>query len=69
MKLEKAIKVLQKELEKDQEEGSYYHSWKANIAIAFQDEYKMVSGMGKPNIHKISNDAADRFLQQLISSE
>lgn len=38
-KLEEAIKVLQEELAKDKSEGSYYYSWQANIAMAFQDEY------------------------------
>lgn len=38
-KLTKAIKILQEELSKDKSEESYYHSWQANIAMAFQDEW------------------------------
>ena len=39
LKLEDAIKVLCEELEKDKAEGSYYYTWQANIAMAFQDEF------------------------------
>ena len=75
-KISEAIEVLQKELKKDQSEGSYYHSWKANIAMAFKDEFDLsvynidsrVRGdiQEELDIHKIANDSADRFLQQLI---
>lgn len=67
------IGSLVEELRKDQSEGSYYHGWKANIAMAFQDEYnfenKRYSSVchTQEEIHKLSNDAADRFLQQLIA--
>lgn len=37
--LKNAIEVLQKHLSEDKSEGSYYHSWQANIAVAFQDEW------------------------------
>lgn len=70
--LEIAIQVLQKELAKDKEEGSYYHGWQSNIAMAFIDEWERYSeeivGRNKTYDvrHRIANNAAKRFLDQLI---
>ena len=72
--LEEAIKVLQKHLSEDKSEGSYYHSWVCNIAMAFKDvanpkiedahisEYEIT----KEDIHEIANQAAINFLDLLI---
>lgn len=61
------IGKLVKELRKDQSEGSYYHSWKASIAMAFIDEVNSVPDVFKNDLHNNANNAADRFLQQLIA--
>jgi hypothetical protein len=71
--LQEAIKVLQKHLSEDKSEGSYYHSWVANIGMAFYDEMERVrldvdnTEDNKYDIHKISNQAAKNFLDLLIS--
>lgn len=48
----------------------YWMAWKANIAMAFKDEWqKTVDNGGLPatpdQIHKIANDAAEYFLINL----
>lgn len=70
------IKELAEELRKDQSPGSYYDSWKANIAMAFLDEmdkelYNLNSNLREEfqeelDIHSISNNAAEKFLKTLI---
>ena len=50
---------------------SYYYSWKANIAMAFQDAYYRRKSSGKgldsaDDIHSLSNQAADDFLHLLF---
>jgi len=70
-----AVGALIKALIEDKSEGSYYYSWQANIAMAFQDEYNRKKErfriMGptfapfEPNIHEISNEAAKNFLDLL----
>lgn len=74
-KLEKAINVLCEELAKDKSEGSYYYSWQANIAMAFQDEFwrnfeekdeELFLKIESSFIHTISNQAAKNFLDLLI---
>ena len=72
--LPRAIKVIQDAMAEDKSEGSYYYSWQANIAMAFQDEYArmkerhriMGQGIFDPNIHEISNTAAKNFLDLFI---
>lgn len=64
MEIAKAIKVLQKALRGDEH---YRHSWKCNIAMAFQDELLSDTDLLIPEyVHEISNKAADRFLDILI---
>jgi hypothetical protein len=70
--LQKAVEILIAELAKDKSEGSYYYSWQANIAMAFQDEFnryaasKEIEGTAMNfNIHQISNTAAKNFLDLL----
>lgn len=64
--ISKAIEVLQKELNKDKFEGSYYYSWQANIAMAFKDEFNRTPEVFKNDIHNIANQAAKNFLDLLI---
>lgn len=65
-----AIKVVIEALQKDE---GYYISWKANIAMAFQDEVNRVIKehgvelLGELDFHNISNNAADNFLKLLIN--
>lgn len=61
-------------LSKDKSEGSYYYAWQANIAMAFQDEFfKMYPTPPdlkniREQMHTLSNNAAKRFLDQLIAT-
>ncbi len=57
--LHKAMDVLRMELNSD---SGYYDTWKANIAMALYDELRD----SKSGLPKICNDAADRFLQNLL---
>ena len=70
MEIKEAIDTLTKALREDK---GYYISWQANIAMAFQDEFwgqcvthRHLALMDKDNLHKISNNAAENFLQMLI---
>jgi len=71
-KLKKAVETLCEELAKDKSEGSYYYSWQANIAMAFQDEFwrtynkEGFSENELNEIHTIANEAAKNFLNLLI---
>ncbi len=70
IKIKKAIKVLTKALETDED---YFYGWQANIAMAFQDEYYREKEKGKgyfnkTDVHRISNNAATNFLNSLINS-
>lgn len=66
MKTKEAINCLRESLK---DEG-YYISWKANIAMAFVDEFES-QGYKIPLMHELSNKAAERFLKALcyVSSE
>lgn len=56
-----AVKTLTDELKKD---PGFRETYKANIAMAFYDEYQNQSSRFVPhNLNKICNDAADRFLE------
>lgn len=57
------IKDLVKVLKEDE---GYYQSWKDNIAMAFYDEYQLRDYFNDINISELSNNAAERFLKQLI---
>lgn len=55
------IEDLVKALKKDK---GYFISWRANIAMAFEDEfYRSHQNYG---VRKISKNAANNFLKQLI---
>jgi hypothetical protein len=64
-----AIKVLVEALKRDE---GYKMSWLANIAMAFQDEFQEWKDHLKVelpfhlDIHRISNNAAERFLDALL---
>ena len=66
-----AVTVITKEMLSDKSEGSYYYSWQANIAMAFQDEYRRwaekFNVVNDHPIHSISNQAAKNFLDLLCS--
>lgn len=69
--LAQAVGRLVEELNKDKSEGSYYYSWQANIAMAFYDIYNFEERRynsvchTSDELHKLSNKAAKRFLEQL----
>lgn len=49
-------------------DSGYYIGWQANIAMAMYDEcLEQGSEMPKDKLHKICNDGAKRFLNQLIN--
>ena len=64
--LQVAMEVLVKHLKEDE---GYRHSWVANIAVAFQDEFelerKKKGDLRYDDIHAISNKAADKFITLL----
>jgi hypothetical protein len=62
-----AIKALVKALKED---GSYYYSWQANIAMAFYDEWKRNDKEGyckDQHLHVVANKAAMNFLDLLCA--
>lgn len=74
--IQKAMERLIKELSADKSHSSYYHSWVANIAMAFKDEfYKyahdngILGTAGNFNVHAIANNAAKSFLDVLCSKD
>jgi len=66
-KLEKAINVLCKALDKD---NDYFNSWQASIAMSFKDEWQRKRSEKKylnaQDVHNIANKAASNFLETLI---
>ncbi len=50
------------------EPGSYAHSWHCNIAMAFYDAWGP-SSEEHMTIHKVSNDAASRFMKTCFGVE
>ena len=62
-----AVGLLVRTLKKD---TNYYRTWKANIALAFYDEYCRTKGYkSRAILHKIANQSADNFLQLLMRSK
>lgn len=63
MTTKEAVEKLTTELKND---PGFRETYKANIAVAFQDEYdyfyKKYNGVTRADIHQISNQAAERFL-------
>lgn len=68
--LKESIKVLQKHLSEDKSEGSYYHAFQCNIAMAFKDEvarlHPVTNKWNRELVHTIANQAAKNFLDLLI---
>ena len=68
MSVVEAVKVLTKALKEDE---GFYYSYQANIAVQFQDKWKMAvedNGVIEANKHigAISNNAAKAFLDLWI---
>jgi len=61
MELKKAIEVLVSELTKDE---AYRYGWQSNIAMAFFDACGQ-EGIQLPQLHDVSNKAANQFLRNL----
>jgi len=63
MKIEEAVKVLTTALKED---GGLREGYKANIAMAFKDEYSRKkidkNYVNSNDLHEIANQAADNFL-------
>lgn len=71
-KLKESVQTLCDALREDKSEGSYYHSWQANIAMAFKDEFhryaadKEIEETARSfDVHTIANNAAKNFLDML----
>lgn len=62
------ISKLVEALREDQSNGSYYHSWKSNIAMAIKDTWdsEVTTGLRDSNIMSFCNSAAERFLKLLM---
>jgi hypothetical protein len=60
-----ALKLVKKHLKEDSE---LYHTYKANIAMAFKDQYdhNEKKYKNRQDIHMIANVAASNFLNLLI---
>lgn len=73
--LQKAMEIVVAEMAKDKSEGSYYYSWQANIAMAFQDEVRREFNkdgdinMTAVELHAVSNIAARNFLDMLVANQ
>ena len=57
--VEMAMEVIKKELEFDNEPGSYYYGWQSNIACAIMDNSNVK--------YDKANEIAVKFLNRLIS--
>lgn len=69
--VKQASKVLFSALAEDKSEGSLYHAYQCNIAMAFKDEFyrdmgEIMDGRMQDRIHEIANNAAKNFLDLLI---
>lgn len=68
--VEKAVERITAEMIKDKSEGSYYHSWQCNIAMAFRDEWERHDTskyVKSEHLHMVANNAAKNFLDLLCS--
>lgn len=67
-KLQEAVKTLIEALKSDED---YRRSWKANIAMAFKDEWRredfQKSEQDFEAVHILANNSADNFLNLLCS--
>jgi len=61
----KAIKIVKKKLKSDPD---LWLAFKANIAMAFYDEYRREgNNLSHSKVHKVANKAAHNFLKLLTS--
>lgn len=73
MNIKEAIEVLCNALREDKSEGSLYHAYQCNIAMAYLDNerwYKDKTGkktLNRKDKHEIANNAAKYFLNLLIN--
>lgn len=62
-----AINKICEEIKTDKD---YRHSWEANIAMAFKDQFLFSGHKHDPKIvHEVANKAAAAFLDQLIGKD
>ena len=72
MKIQRAVKILIKELKKDK---GFYYSWQSNIAMAFKDHHynykkrKNKRWLNQQDIHEIANESAKNFLNLLMKEK
>lgn len=59
---EKAMHIIIAELKKAKNGGSMYYGWQSNIAMAIYDTFPSET----ENLHELCNEAAKRFLDNLI---
>jgi hypothetical protein len=68
--IKEAVKIICNALMEDKSEGSYYHAWQCNIAMAFKDEIARLDPVtrrwDKEIVHRVANQAAKDFLDILI---
>jgi hypothetical protein len=66
--LPEAMKILFKALLADKGPNSYYYSWQSNIACAIMDTFPKEKYFDEfYELHTLANEAAKRFLDNLIS--
>lgn len=66
----KAVERITSAMLEDKSEGSYYYSWQANIAMAFQDEWNRHDEnkyCKSEHLHMVANNAAKNFLDLLCA--
>ena len=62
-----AMKIVKNELKKNKSPGSNYYAWQSNIAMAIEDTFPQHwQAFSDLQIPKMANDAAKRFLENLI---
>jgi len=75
LSLKDALSIIISELKKDKLPGSYFCSWKDNIAMAFVDELENYSKniVGRNSVYEyrkeIANQAAINFLESLCMNQ
>lgn len=73
MNTKDAIDHLREDLSKDKSEGSYYHTWQANIAMCFYDECERFrkanhkKSITPRQFAEVGHNAAKNFIDLLIS--
>jgi hypothetical protein len=72
-KFNRNLNILCKELEKDKDQGSFYHSYQSNIAMPFVDAYYnnkkkwgISNNLNKKMIMAVADNAAQQFIYNFI---